>query len=254
MISVVLLGTGNVASHLFKAFSDSEDLVVEQVYGRNQEGLGRLTNKVPTTSSLSRLKKADAYVVAISDDAISDFSESLLFKDRLVVHTSGSVPMSVLSNRNRKGVFYPLQSFTRGLDVDFSEIPICIEAENKSDLQLLQSMGKSISTHVAEITSEERGRLHLAAVFVNNFVNHMYRIGHDLLAKDGLSFNLLKPLIFETARKIDVLSPEEAQTGPAKRNDRKTIENHLHLLDNDSYKELYTQLTEAIRKTYGKEL
>ncbi len=252
MIDVVLLGTGNVATHIYTAMSALDEVTIIQVYGRNEEALLPFDKTGETTTSLSRLKKADLYIVAITDDAIADFSDSLLFNDRLVVHTSGSVSMDSLSTRNRRGVFYPLQTFSRELDIDFTGIPICIEAENREDLELLRSLGKALTGNVSEITSEQRGTLHLAAVFVNNFVNYLYRVGDDILTKQSLPFDLLKPLIFETARKIEQLSPEEAQTGPAKRHDQKTIGNHLHLLDGSPYKELYTALTEAIGKTYGK--
>ncbi|HBY69539.1 MAG TPA: DUF2520 domain-containing protein, partial [Flavobacteriaceae bacterium] len=142
------------------------------------------------------------------------------------------------------------QTFTKNNLVDFSEIPICIEAEEQTDLKLLKKLGESISKNVTEVSSEDRKTLHLAAVFVNNFVNHMYHISEDILKESNLDFKLLKPLIAETANKIKGLSPEQAQTGPAKRNDLKTIENHLHLLKDSPYKEVYKQMTEAIKKEY----
>jgi predicted short-subunit dehydrogenase-like oxidoreductase (DUF2520 family) len=167
-----------------------------------------------------------------------------------VIHTSGSVAIKKLSDKNRKGVFYPLQTFSKDSEVDFSEIPICLEAENSSDIELLKEMGKAISKNVQLINSEEREKIHLAAVFVNNFVNFLYQAGSDLLSENKLSFDLLKPLIKETANKISKLNPSEAQTGPARRNDQLTIEKQLHLLKDSEYRALYKLLTEAIQKRH----
>lgn len=209
---------------------------------------------IPFTDDVSKIKEADIYIIGIPDDAISSFSSSLPFQNRLVVHTSGGVSMDALSNKNRRGIFYPLQTFSKQREIDFKNIPICIEAENSKDLELLQSLGEKISENVVEISSEKRAKLHLAAVFVNNFTNHLYHIGSEILKVDDLPFDLLKPLILETASKIENLSPEKAQTGPAKRSDLKTIEKHLHLLGNSRYRKLYELFTEEIKQNYGKKL
>ena len=254
MIKMVLIGTGNVASHLYKAFETSKDVSIIQVFGRNKKALKSFSENTETCHSLSKIKEADVYIIAISDDAITSFTEKLPFKNRLVVHTSGTVAMDVLSDKNRKGVFYPLQTFTKKRTVDFSNIPICIESENTSNLKLLNKIGASISEKVVKINSEERKKVHVSAVIVNNFVNHLYFIGSDLLEKNNLSFDLLKPLIFETALKMDSHKPKEVQTGPAKRNDSKTIENHLNQLKDSPYKDLYIQLTKSIISTHGEKL
>ena len=251
MIKMVLIGTGNVANHLYKAFEATKDVSIIQVFGRSNKSLKSFSK---TCSSISELKDADVYIIAISDDAITSFTQKLPFKNRLVVHTSGTVAMNVLSEKNRKGVFYPLQTFTKDREISFSQIPICIESEEASDLQILHNIGKAISKKVVEINSEERKKLHVSAVIVNNFVNHLYYIGSDLLEKNNLSFDLLKPLIFETALKLESHEPKEAQTGPAKRNDKKTIENHLNQLNNNAFKELYIQLTKSIIDSHGEKL
>ncbi|WP_310993246.1 Rossmann-like and DUF2520 domain-containing protein [Aequorivita marina] len=248
MISVVLLGFGNVNSHLFKAFSGSNNMKIKQVYNRSAINISSPDATIPFTTEISEVVKADVYIIGIPDDAISNFSERLAFNDRLVVHTSGGVSIDALSNKNRRGVFYPLQSFSKQREVDFTAIPICLEAENKADLNLLQKLATQISKHVTEISSEERAKLHLAAVFVNNFTNYLYRMGSEILKEDDLSFNLLKPLIAETALKIETLSPKEAQTGPAKRKDIKTIEKHLGLLNNPKHVKFYTMFTEALKE------
>jgi len=251
MLKVVILGAGNVASHLCKAFVASKEVSVVQVYHRNKKSLHFFPTEVDTTTCLLDIKDADIYIIAIADDAIKPFSKGLPITKKLVVHTSGSKAMNKLSNTNRKGVFYPLQTFSKKKAIDFSEIPICLEAENETDLKLLKKLGDAISKNVQIVNSEKRAKLHLAAVFVNNFVNYLYQVGSDLLLEDSLSFDLLKPLIKETAAKIETLKPTDCQTGPAKRNDLKTIENHLHLLEDSPYRDLYQKLTKAIQQNYN---
>ena len=250
MTNIIFLGFGNVGFHLANALNKVVDMSVIQIYNRNKIKNTSDLCHIPTTTRLSQIKEADIYIIAIPDDAIAAFSESLPFTNRLVVHTSGSVAMYTLSEKNRKGIFYPLQTFSKNRKVSFKNIPVCIEASNTSDLKLLKKLGESLSKNVVEVNSEERSKLHLAAVFVNNFVNHMYTISEEILKDNHLSLDLLKPLIAETANKVERLSPSEAQTGPAKRNDKKTIEKHLHLLKDSQYKELYRQLTDSIVKKY----
>lgn len=248
MIKVVFLGFGNVNSHLLKALHNNSKVSVIQVFNRNFIKMISPFEKIPFTDDISKIADADIYIIGIPDDAISSFSESLSFQNKLVVHTSGGAAMNALAAKNRRGVFYPLQTFSKQRKVAFKEIPICIEAENTEDLKLLRKLGETISENVVEISSEKRAKLHLAAVFVNNFVNHLYGIGSEILKDEKLPFDLLKPLIAETASKIKTLSPEEAQTGPAKRNDKKTIEKHLHLLENNSYRDFYEMFTKALKK------
>ncbi|MCZ4320257.1 DUF2520 domain-containing protein [Aequorivita viscosa] len=248
MIKVVLLGFGNVNHHLLNALYKSDKVSVIQVFNRNYIKMISPFENIPFTDDISKIVNADIYIIGIPDDAIASFSESLPFQNKLVVHTSGGAAMNVLSSKNTRGIFYPLQTFSKQRPVNFVNIPICIEAENPKDLELLQSLGAAISENVVEISSEQRAKLHLAAVFVNNFVNYLYKVGSEVLEENNLPFELLKPLIAETASKIETLSPEEAQTGPAKRNDNKTIEKHLHLLENSDFKAFYELFTKALKK------
>lgn len=254
MIKVIFLGFGNVNSHLLKTLYKTNKVVVKQVFNRNFIKMISPFENIPFTDDISKIEDADIYIIGIPDDAISSFSESLSFQNKLVVHTSGGAAMNVLSSKNRRGIFYPLQTFSKHLEVDFKNIPICIEAENSKDLEILHSLGGLISENVVEISSEKRAKLHLAAVFVNNFVNHLYEIGSEILKDEDLPFEMLKPLIAETASKIELLSPKNAQTGPARRNDKKTIEKHLHLLAGSPYKKIYELFTEQLNQNYGKEL
>ncbi|MEH6765302.1 MAG: DUF2520 domain-containing protein [Aequorivita antarctica] len=254
MIDVVFLGFGNVNSNLFTVLHNTPKVTINQVFNRNYIKMISPFENIPFTDDISKIKDADVYIIGIPDDAISSFSETLYFQDKLVVHTSGGAAMDVLSSKNRRGIFYPLQTFSKHREVDFKDIPICIEAENPNDLEVLRKLGETISGKVVEISSEKRAKLHLAAVFVNNFVNHLYEIGSEILKDENLPFDLLKPLIAETASKIESLSPQEAQTGPAKRNDKKTIEKHLHLLVDSPYLKLYELFTEELKQNYGKKL
>jgi predicted short-subunit dehydrogenase-like oxidoreductase (DUF2520 family) len=228
MISVLLVGKGNVASHLKTAFLNADTIRVTQISSRQ----------------LEIIPKADITIIAVSDDAITEVSSKI--KNNFVVHTSGSVAMNDLKNNSKKGIFYMLQTFSKDKIVDFSEVPFCLEAEHIEDYKLLEKLAKSIGKKIYSISSKQRKTLHLAAVFVNNFTNHLYKIGNDICKENKVPFEILQPLIKETASKIEHLSPKEAQTGPAIRNDKKTIQNHLNLLDQNQQK-IYKTLTKSIQ-------
>ena len=253
MITVTLLGAGNVATHLFKAFSKANKVVVNQWYSRNIKSIDAYKNDVEIIDDLSQLKIADVYILAVSDDAVSGLSTKLPFKNRLVVHTSGSVGLYAIDKRNKRGVFYPLQTFSKNVEVDFKDVPFCVEAlNNKEDLPILKALANAIGSKSHKVNSDQRAALHLAAVFVNNFTNQIYRIAHEITESQGAEFDVLKPLLKETARKIETLSPYMAQTGPAKRNDKKTIKKHLKMLNNEHHKAIYELLTASIQLTHGK--
>lgn len=247
MIKVVLIGSGNVAQHLIQVLLQAKNVNLAQAFARNPNHLLHLLPEEKITSDYNKIIEADLYIISISDNAISEVSSQLPFENRLVVHISGTSDISVLHDQNRKGVFYPLQTFTKGKEIDFSPIPICLEAEKESDYQLLEKLGNCISQKVVRISSEQRKSLHVAAVFVCNFVNHLYHIGNEICTENNVPFEVLHPLIQETAHKIMELSPKEAQTGPALRNDTKTIEKHLDFLENPEYKNLYQLLTQSIQ-------
>ncbi|WP_413998557.1 Rossmann-like and DUF2520 domain-containing protein [Flavobacterium sp. W1B] len=257
MIKVIIIGSGNVAQHLIAAFQKSQkegtEIELIQVFSRKREALVHLLGSDQITSDYNQLLEADLYIIAVSDDAISTVSDQLPFKNRLVAHTSGSVPLDVLNDNNRKAVFYPLQTFTKNKAVDFRNIPICLESENATDFQLLKKVAQTISDSVFAINSHQRKALHVAAVFVNNFTNHLYQIGSEICQENQVPFDILKPLIQETAQKIMSLSPEEAQTGPAMRNDKKTIEAHELFLYDKNQATIYKILTQSIQDN-GKKL
>jgi len=248
---IVMIGAGNLASQLAKALHQ-KGIQIQQVYSRKTESAKVLAEKIGaqfTTDLNGIVPDADLYFIAVKDSAIPEILENLNLKNNpLIVHTAGSVSMSVLEDfSSNYGVFYPLQTFSKTRDVDFETIPICIEASHPSVLMKLEQLAQKISRSVNQINSEERKSLHLAAVFVNNFVNHLYAIGAEILHDKKLDFDLLRPLIRETAEKIEQLTPFEAQTGPAKRNDQSIISAQLKMLnDQAEFQKIYSFATESI--------
>lgn len=249
--SIVLIGAGNVATQLGAALK-KEGYLISQVYSRTKKSAEALA-KTLKAAPLTDLKKIDTgaaiVIIAVKDDAIAAIAKQLKLKDQLLVHTSGSVEMNVLKACSKNfGVFYPLQTFTKGKTVVFKSVPICIEANNSAASTTLQYFAKSLSRKVQKINSDQRKKIHLAAVFACNFSNHMYAIADELLRKEKLSLDLLQPLIEETASKIKNSKPSDVQTGPAVRGDKKTMDAHLKLLGtNKKLKTLYQLISEGIQ-------
>lgn len=252
---VVMIGAGNLATQLSLAFNE-KGLHCLQVYSRKTESAQQLAIQLNAefTNQLSDLRTdADIYIIAVKDSAIPEVLENLKpGRNSLIVHTAGSIPMNILEGiTENTGVFYPLQTLSKSRKVDFSKVPVCIEANHPSNLIKLQELAGKISESVHQINSDERKTLHLAAVFVNNFVNHFYAIGAELLQDKKLDFDLLKPLIAETAKKTEMLQPSEAQTGPAKRHDHEILGEHLKMLQTQpELQKLYSFVSESIIKRY----
>ncbi len=254
MIKITIIGYGNVAQHLIYAFQQNSDISIEQVFTRQAAHNSFLNPTVNFISQWEELVPADIFIVAVSDDSIAEVSRKIPLKNQLVVHTSGSASLEQISSHNRRGVFYPLQTFTKGKLVDFKSIPICIETEFSADLEILKKLAQSISEKMHIINSTQRRALHVAAVFVNNFTNHMYKLGSEICQENQVPFSILESLITETASKISTLTPAEAQTGPANRNDQQTISTHLDFLKgNEMRHDIYQLLTQSIQNN-GKEL
>ncbi len=247
---VVILGAGNVATHLGKALSDA-GIRVLQVYSRRLSSARTLAGNLgcPATSNIhDLLPGAGLYLMAVTDDAISGLAAGFPLPGSLLVHTSGTTGMSeLLQGSSRAGVFYPLQTFSREVDVDLSNVPICLEAENEQDLMLLGQTASRLSKHVVHVPSPKRKRLHVAAVFACNFVNHMYHVAEQLMQEEDLDFELLRPLIMETALKVMTAAPHQVQTGPASRNNTRVLEAHNRLLaGRPGYRKLYNLLSQSI--------
>lgn len=226
--STVLIGNGNVASHLGLALEQAGHRVV-RVGGRNR------TVPIP--------RDADLYVIAVTDSAIASVAAEIGDVPGLVVHTAGSVPMSVLPQR-RKGVLYPLQTFTKGRPVDMRSVPLFVESEGGEELLL--HVASQLSDIVIPMDSERRRYLHLAAVFCNNFTNHMYRITEELLSQHDIPFEVMLPIIDETARKVHSLTPAQAQTGPAVRWNQSVMEAQQNLLEREDLRQLYQIISKSI--------
>lgn len=251
---IALIGAGNVAHHLAPALLKA-GVNLCQIYSRTIESareLGRKTGIAYTSDLFGIYPDCEIYIFCVSDDALLALFKSIrINKDALILHTSGSLPMEVFKPlTTRYGVLYPLQTFTKRRELDFREIPLCIEAVNPDVLGEIRELAALLSARVEEISSEKRRVLHMAAVFANNFVNHMYGIAGKILEKEGLDFSLLRPLIFETAHKVMLMSPELAQTGPARRGDESILNMHKTLLKDDrKLLNLYTFMSEAIRES-----
>ncbi|MEG0796539.1 MAG: DUF2520 domain-containing protein [Odoribacter sp.] len=255
---IILIGAGNVAHHLAPALLKS-GMNLCQIYSRSIESareLGEKTGITYTSDIFAIYPDGDIYIFCVSDDVMFALYKSIrINKKAIVLHTSGSLPMDIFKPYSAHcGVLYPLQSFTKKRDLDFREIPLCIEASDTKVMQVLREMAGLLSIRVEEISSEKRKYLHLAAVLANNFVNYFYGIAGNLLEKEGLDFSLLRPLIFETAHKVMLMSPENAQTGPAKRGDEGILNVHKDLLkDNQKLLNLYTQMSDLIRESVVKQ-
>lgn len=252
MISVSLFGAGKVAKNLARIILENPEVELVQWFNKNPERLKQYQNTVDVVDNLSALKPVDVYILAIKDDAIAEFSSELPFKNRLVVHTSGSVNIHDLDRKLRRGVFYPLQTFSEESNLKPDEIPICLEALEKDDYKLLMKFSDALGFTPYKISTEQRQTLHLSAVFVNNFVNQLYRIAHEISDAKKIDFNILKPLIFETSKKISRMSPYQAQTGPAIRGDKKTMKKHLKLIEDKEHKKIYELMTHSIKTTHGR--
>jgi predicted short-subunit dehydrogenase-like oxidoreductase (DUF2520 family) len=246
MVKVSIIGSGNVAQHLISAFSTASGIELIQAFSRNRENLAHLLDPNQITDDFNALTDADLYIIAVTDDAITEVSQQLPFKGQLVAHTSGSLSINILDDRTAKPFFIRCrrsQKQTR----QFREIPICLESENAEDFKTLETVAHAISDSVFPIDSVQRKAMHVSAVFVNNFVNHLFKIGNDICNEHQIPFDILKPLIRETAQKVMVLDPKAAQTGPAKRRDQKTIAAHLELLSDPNQRNIYQILTQSIQ-------
>ena len=250
MIKVVLFGAGNVGFHLFRAMYKHPEIDVIQWYNRSRSAMEPFADQTITTSDINTIATADLYLICVADSAITEISDHLTNREGIIAHTAGSIPMEELKNHTNYGVFYPLQSFSKQREIDFSNLPFCLEASDQKSLSTLEQLAACLSQNVHRVDSNQRKTLHLAAVFVNNFANHLFTIGEQLCEKDNLPFAILESLIVETTEKIKHLSPKEAQTGPALRNDQKTIDNHLAQLP-PNLKQLYKNLTKSIQQHYG---
>lgn len=241
-----MIGAGNLATHLCHTLIDSGHEII-QIYSRTEKSAYELSKSInaPYITDLNKIIPSDLALIAVNDDSIINIEKHIDFPK---AHTSGTKPMTLLTGE-KVGVFYPLQTFNKKVKVDFKSIPICVESSDIDFEKTLTTLAQSISNEVVKLNSEQRKYLHLAAVISCNFSNILYQFSEEICEKEDIPFDILQPLILETARKIQNTTPSKAQTGPAKRGDLETIEKHKMLLKNDIEKEkIYQLLTESIKK------
>jgi predicted short-subunit dehydrogenase-like oxidoreductase (DUF2520 family) len=256
-LRIVIIGTGNVATILGKRFLAADHEIV-QVCGRNPlhaEELADLLSASFTTDWKQPDPNADLYVVAVSDTAVAAIAAELRLKNKLVVHTAGAVSKDVLSSCSQNyGVLYPLQSLRSELN-ELPDLPFLVDGNTGDDLALITEFANSISHQVQQAGDEQRLKLHVAAVMVSNFTNHLYALAKAYCLHEKVDFNMLLPLITAVADRLHEYEPAAVQTGPAVRNDEATIQKHLALLQqHPSMKVMYTLFTDSIRKMYAGKL
>ena len=252
---IVLIGSGNVAEALARALTAAPALQLVQLWARNTVRAAAVADPlgVPRASDPAALdRSADLYLLAVSDRAVGEVAAALpIPPEAVVAHTAGSVPLDALAAYPRRAICYPFQSFTAGRPVDWRQVPLFLECADERLWPELEAFARTLSDTVCRADSAQRGVIHLAGVFANNFTNRLYGLAAEVLQRAGLPYDVLKPLIAETAAKaVAAADPADVQTGPAVRNDRGTIERHLQLLaDRPDEQQLYEQLSQAIWKT-----
>ncbi|MBP6576515.1 MAG: DUF2520 domain-containing protein [Chryseobacterium sp.] len=248
-MKTVIIGSGNVAYHLAKAFTQN-NIKVNQIFGRNEIELSKISNEFNIPYSTQNLDESELYIIAVSDSSVENVSELIKNENALVAHTSGSLPKEILKGNYRKASFYPLQTFSKTKDLDYSKIPFFIEAENQIDEKTLFELASIISDNVENSDYEKRKYIHLTAVFACNFVNHLFARAKEISDSQDLDFNYFLPLINETVEKIKHLEPKSAQTGPAVRGDERVLKLHEELIKNEEQLHIYKTLNESIKKMY----
>lgn len=260
LINISFIGAGNLAWHLAPAL-DNAGHIVKEVYSRNPSHAEALTERLYQAEVKASLdfstSSSSVFIVAVSDDAIEEIATEIILPDEaFLVHTSGSQPLNVLQFAaiDNIGSFYPLQTFSKSKRVDFKSVPIFIETNNEETEKVMMALAKSVSNNVKKIGSEERKALHVAAVFASNFANHMLTLSSEILQKNNLSFDLLKPLISETISKGLSIGPENSQTGPAMRGDLEILDRHVDFLKEDEkLAEIYQLISQNIIDRYSSE-
>ncbi len=257
-MKIVLIGAGNVATHLGAALKKAKHEII-QVYSRSESSAKELSNTLKckyTIDSSAIIVSADLYIVSISDYAIKKFLKTFSVKNKIIAHTSGSVALNIFGKKFADtGVIYPLQTFSKERSIQFDEVPLLIEASNSKTLSAISAVASSVSPFVFEMNSSDRKTVHLSAVIANNFSNHLFVLAEKILMKKNIPFPLLGPLLHETVIKAIKLTPQDAQTGPAKRGDTKIIEEHLKMLKADpALQKIYKLMSENIKQESGMKL
>lgn len=248
---IFFIGTGRLAVNLATAFRRS-GIVLSGCYSRNSDHGKAFSERfhIPFFPQLTSIPvDCDVYLLAVTDSAVAEVSAQIQV-DGILAHCSGMLPIETIHGNKIKGVFWPVQTLSLDHLVDLDEVPFCVEASSVKALQTLLNLANAISRQAMQVTLEERQRMHLAAVLVNNFSNHLFHLASQFLSTHGDTFEHLKPIITETARKVQTLDPAMAQTGPAVRHDLATLERHRQLLEvHPDLLKLYDTLSESILHT-----
>ncbi|MGH1518544.1 Rossmann-like and DUF2520 domain-containing protein [Chryseobacterium sp. JK1] len=247
-MQIVIIGSGNVAYHMAKAFTQ-KGISLAQIFGRNERELSKISEELKVPYSTRHLEDADLYIICVSDNSVEEVSKIIAKKNVLVAHTSGSLPKEVLAGDYRKASFYPLQTFSRSKELEYEKIPFFIETENEEDKKTLFKLASAISENVMESSHEKRKYIHLTAVFACNFVNHLFSRAKEISDSQEIPFDYFLPLIDETVKKIYEIEPKAAQTGPAVRNDLRILQLHEQLLKDESL-EIYKTMNHSIQEMY----
>ncbi len=251
VINVVILGAGNVATHFAQALK-AKDFLITEIYARNAIQAQELAAEIGCEycDNLQDMNtEADIYIFAVKDDSLDELAGQLYLPGKIVVHTSGAAETEILKPVSENcGAFYPLQTFSKTRKISWENIPVCIEASNSQTLTQLKKLAGKLSSQVILTTFDQRRNMHVAAVFVNNFTNHLLQNAYILMEENALPFEILKPLLNETIDKAFDISPAKAQTGPAIRGDAKTIAAHENLLEAyPQIQKLYKEITRSIQ-------
>lgn len=257
-MNISIIGSGNVATHLAKALKMSGHSI-DCVYSRtilNAKRLAIEIDALPIDNFSDLPTKSDIYIICVSDDAIADVSSQLPANQNIVVHTSGATSMEALSSHEHRGVLYPCQTFTREMSMRFDDVPFLIEASDEATYESIEKLALSLSTaRIMRANSTDRAHLHVAAVLASNFTNHLLTLAEQYMKQHNLPFDLMQSLVQLTMRKAFTIGPHDAQTGPARRNDRATIERHKQLIgDDEQLQKLYNMLTDSINRMYNQQL
>lgn len=248
-MKITVIGSGNVATHLTRALFEAGHTIL-QIWSRTPGHASDLARRVGAESLTDTGKispDADLYIFSVKDDALSEVINRMPETGGVWVHTAGSLSMELFASRKSDyGVLYPLQTFSRNRELSFDAIPLFIEGSNPETRAMLEQLGRTLSRHVLYLPGEKRKKLHLAAVFACNFVNHLYALAAEIIAEEDIPFEVLLPLIGETAAKVTEMAPAEAQTGPAIRSDERVMRMHLSLLGDARTREIYRLLSESI--------
>lgn len=253
-MNINIIGAGNVAWHMAYRLKEC-GYTIGMVYSRHEDNACALAARVQArgVSDIALLQPAEVNILSLKDDVYADIVPQLPVGEAIYVHTSGCMDMSILAATGANyGVMYPFQTFNKAKQVNFAEVPMCVEASNEYTLQLLQGIAENIGRQVFHLNMSQRSRLHLAGVIASNFTNALYGLAKEILDKEHISFDIIKPLIKETASKVDYMHPYEAQTGPASRMDWNIINKQIAMLDNDHKRNLYRYLTQTIQEQQSK--